>query len=602
MNGRTWRFLGGLTLLAWIGIGSVEAAPITPFTGPSSLTVSIFLNGVDVTDTWLPEPGQTVTIVVNGSATTPTISLVCPDGTTTAGCPGPYGPPFTQAPTLATSNYPGVCTNFGSLTDLSSDFTLNGNLLIPTDCGGRAVIQVTGSPGTARFLLPRDSHNNGLPDSWKAKYCASPSATCPNPAVDGETGTEVGDGFRAHDEYRGFIVSPDDASPGYTFFTDSAGNPSLTGTPRKHIRTSPLVKDIFIHLLKGQCQPGGAVIPSVLDTYPAAITPNATVKPSMTTGSGITFTAGTAVFGTSQIGGLIIGTGGGKARITGISGTSDPTVSATVVTADIIEPFPPAAATTGIAAGFWQIKESLFAAFHTLFPPTQVHLLSTTPNTSNSDQWVDTFVSLSIGAPGTPTANVAAFAFNSDPDNRDRQVNRNSVVGSPKQKGARLIECLDNQFPDPVGFASWEPLTSGFDNAVIYTRRIANATTPLGFIDSKIAAGGNRQLVVQIKKCVGTKTACPWGTSFTGSATGPTQADKDFLKTKYIQYIAAMELSHSIKVNPALGTYGPHDSPDSGDILGANAQIIYSNSPSGTTTFQIPAIFLKSTNRDFHLH
>ena len=139
MKGRTWRFLGGLALLLWMGLEPVEAAPITPFTGPPSLTVSILLNGVDVTDTWLPEPGQTVTIVVNGSATIPTISLVCPDGTTTAGCPGPY-PTVTQAPTFATSNYPGVCTNFGSFTDLSSDFTLNGSLLTPTDCGGRAVI------------------------------------------------------------------------------------------------------------------------------------------------------------------------------------------------------------------------------------------------------------------------------------------------------------------------------------------------------------------------------------------------------------------------------------------------------------------------------
>ena len=605
MKSQGWllREMLGLLAGAVVGGGLAHAGVITPVSGSSSLTVTI-------PDGWLPEPGQPITIVVNGSSTPPIIRLVCPDATTTTTntttSPCPSITTVTKAPTLATSNLPGMCTNFGDPADLRPDFTLSGSQLTPTDCGGRAVIEVEGTvsgvSGTIRrFLIPPDADNDGLPDDWEKKYCTSPSVTCLDPAVDGETGpslnAEPGDGYRTHDEFRGFIVSPDDATPGFIFFTDAQGNPSATGTQRKHIRTDPTKKDLFIHVRKGECATG---VPSVLDTYPAAVAPNTTVTPSAVSGTGVTFTAGTAVFRTSHVGGLIMGTGGGKARITGISGTSDPTVLASIVTADIVEAFP---STAAISSPNWQIKESLFTALYSWLTLTQIHLLSTT-GPGISDQWVDKFVSLSIGAPGTSNANLPIFAFADDPNSLDRQVNQNSVVGSPKQRGARLIECLDNQFTDPVGSSSWEPLTSGADNAIVYTRRISNVTTPLGFMDSKISAGGNRKLVVQIKKCVITSAgqSCPWVTIFTGSSP-PAQADKDFVKTKYFQYIACMELLHSHKVNPSLGNYGVHDSPDSGDCLGANAQVIISNSPSGNNTFQIPGLVIKPLDLDsFKLH
>lgn len=192
-------------------------------------TVSILdSSGLDITGTWLPEPNQTVTIVVKNSAGTvisnPTLALVPPpasitfDGVTN---------PFLNTTILTTSAYPGTCTNTGATSDLSADFTLSGNQLTSHDCGGMAVLLVTpsGSP-TYTFILPQDSNANGMPDVWEIKYGGSLVATA---EIDAGLGTLIGDGFANFDEYRGFIVS---------------------GT---HIRTDPKQKDLFVHLVNPQC-------------------------------------------------------------------------------------------------------------------------------------------------------------------------------------------------------------------------------------------------------------------------------------------------------------------------------------------------------------
>jgi hypothetical protein len=192
-------------------------------------TVSILNSaGADITDTWLPEPNQTVTIVVKNNQGTvvsnPTLALVPPpanvvfDGLTN---------PFLNTTILTTSAYPGTCTNTGPTSDVTPDFTLTGNSLTSRDCGGMAVLLVTptGSP-TLTFILPQDSNANGMPDVWESKYGGSLVATA---EIDAGLGTQIGDGFNNFDEYRGFMVS---------------------GT---HLRTDPKQKDLFVHLVNPQC-------------------------------------------------------------------------------------------------------------------------------------------------------------------------------------------------------------------------------------------------------------------------------------------------------------------------------------------------------------
>ena len=225
-------------LLVWLGIGAGGAGagvilPVDPVTKQpivaSPVTVSIFQGGVDVTDSWLPTPGQTVQVVVNGLAS-PTLSLVF-DAVTAA------NPVANNA--LTTSAYPGVCTNFGSGT--GADFTLSGDQLAAEDCGGMAVVLVN---GTHHFVLPQDSDYDGMPDLWEALHCPSSTPNCLQPAADIDAGPLSGsaccDGIANFDEYRGFRVSG-----AYT-------------------RTHPGLKDLFVHLVNPQCQTSAGSTQSLL--------------------------------------------------------------------------------------------------------------------------------------------------------------------------------------------------------------------------------------------------------------------------------------------------------------------------------------------------
>jgi hypothetical protein len=226
----------------------------------SPVTLSIFLDGQDVTDSWVPSwkpstGGRPVFIVVNvnGVATVPaSIQLVPPPTPANIvfnGTDNPFlkaVPPNTVVPT--TSAYPGNCMNFGSPTDLSADATLDtagtiiatvtgqktGFRLTPLDCGAMAVVRVTVGTTLQTFIVPQDSNVNGIPDVVEAIICPLTSP-CPTGREDNDAGpvagSPVGDGIAAFDEYRCCIVSGE----------------FQPADPRR--------RDLFVHIANPQCLP-----------------------------------------------------------------------------------------------------------------------------------------------------------------------------------------------------------------------------------------------------------------------------------------------------------------------------------------------------------
>jgi len=254
--------LGGLMLLA-PPAGAGVIVPVnsavngfTPMVG-SAVSISIYQDGADVTNTWRPtwtpaaeatadKAALTVHVVVNsnGVPTVPAIiSLVPPVAVNAASFTGTVNPFINPATaTLTTSAYPGRCTNYGARTDLTPDFEFSstgvvlaggqtGFPLISRDCGGMAVLNVTVDTVPYTFILPQDSNGNGIPDSWETVFC--PGNTCPTGREDADggpvNGAPSGDGFAALDEYRGFIVSG------------------------VHVSTDPRQKNLFVHLVNPQC-------------------------------------------------------------------------------------------------------------------------------------------------------------------------------------------------------------------------------------------------------------------------------------------------------------------------------------------------------------
>ena len=550
-------FVGVIGLTFAVAHGQILPvdANLTPKTN-TGVTLSILdaTTGADITSGWLPEPNVPVTIRVNGVATG--ITLVCPDGSDGPSC-GPFtftagtNPFLNRAlnPPARTSAYPGVCTNVPAppltLPDAvynGPDFTLVGNVLTPTDCGGMAVIRVTGTNTSELFILPQDSNANGIPDIWETVFC--PGNTCPTGQEDLDAGPgaglPTGDGLSAFDEYRGVIVSG------------------------VHIRTDPRQRDVFLHLVNPQC---GAV--SLLGggnlTYPTPTAPAASITPAAASAASVTFTVSTALFTTAHIGGEIVATAGGRARITSV-------LNATTAVANVSVPF---AATATIASGSWTLTESLFANLQTLVPAVAIHVLGYVPGGTNllTTEWVDNFLNV------TPPQ-----ILNVSDDVSDRVVNVNRLYGPP-QKGIRVIECLDQSSPSVLGWAFGVGSPNAVGNVIVYTQRIVT------YINGLLTQGGTVQYST-FANGVWTAPRIPSGTS----------ADvQNFVISKAIQFYLGMETGHSLDLTPTVMTsgknnFGFHYAPGSGDCLDQTATNKFKN---GVNTFYIPSSCGASDQSEF---
>lgn len=562
MRGQGWLVRAGLGLLGWagIGLGVADAQGIPPVdatTGvpiSSTVTVSIFQEGGrNVTDAWLPEPGQTVTIGVNvgGAPVSATIALVSPGA----------------SQLVRTSAYPGVCTNSGSSVDFSPDFTLNANELTSTDCGGRAVIQVTGTGVSGEpftFVVPRDSDFDGIPDIYEARFCPATSPNCLVADADIDAGASstapIGDGITNFDEYRGFMVSG------------------------KHVRTNPTQKDLFVHLVNPADSINGVFVTSArcetscfgggTVTYPTPTAPNATLTlpaAAGTAGTVGTFTTNTAVFGTAHVRGEIIGNAGGLARIVSVA-------SATSVTAEVMLAFP---GTTALSAGQWKVSESLFANVFSLVPPERVHLLGYAPGATSflTTEWVEGFVSL------VPSQTLTVPA--TDPP--DRTVNANRVYG-PVQRGVRVMEGLNTESTSVLGWSYGVDSPNVAGNTLVFTQRI------LDYINGLIDDGGTSRLKYStfVNGAWTTPTLAPDGdpTTATGDGNPANQDVRNFILSKVMQFYVGMEVGHSVDLTPTVqGTnktsYGYHYAPFTGDCLD---QAITNKVKSGFNTFYIPSL------------
>jgi len=386
-------------LLVWLGIGAGGAGagvilPVDPVTKQpivaSPVTVSIFQGGVDVTDSWLPTPGQTVQVVVNGLAS-PTLSLVF-DAVTAA------NPVANNA--LTTSAYPGVCTNFGSGT--GADFTLSGDQLAAEDCGGMAVVLVN---GTHHFVLPQDSDYDGMPDLWEALHCPSSTPNCLQPAADIDAGPLSGsaccDGIANFDEYRGFRVSG-----AYT-------------------RTHPGLKDLFVHLVNPQCQTSAGSTQSLLvgpSAYP---------------------TGGASLFANMD---ALLPPGPAGPRIHPLCYTPGATHGTCDEWVDNLAGFSPLTGFVFQPGTDGPISDRSIKR-NALYGPAVQKGLRITECLDNS------FSSpLGVAAIGTPLGSDNALIYTRRVS--DRSIKRNALYGPAVQKGLRITECLDNSFSSPLGVAA----------------------------------------------------------------------------------------------------------------------------------------------------
>jgi len=225
MKRHKWKIHGVLALLAWfaMGVSLAQAEGIPPVDASGSPhpspSVTVYLtdaSGDDVTDEYLPVPGDWVEISLD------------PPGNYSISLEPSVAPDPIAAGVVATSALRGTCGNYGS--DLTEDFTLSGTTLTAYDHGGIAVVRVVdldAPPGTDPlfYIIPRDDDWDGIPTYYEFNNC--PSGNC-DPITDIDTGPDVlsptWDGIANRDEYRGFRVNG------------------------QYVRGDPQVKDVFLHL------------------------------------------------------------------------------------------------------------------------------------------------------------------------------------------------------------------------------------------------------------------------------------------------------------------------------------------------------------------
>lgn len=537
--------MGGLSL----GLGMAQAA-IVPVGSASTAaqTVSILQSdGTDVTNTWLPELDPTASIVqfksvrlkFAGFASITSVSLV----TDTAATP-------------TTSRYFGVCTNYGDHADTTPDFSFNTTAnsdgtytLTPLDCGGKAVIALVGkinagdAERTFTYVIP-PVDSNGIALSWRNQFtCPATALTCLDPGADTEIGPStnlsVGDNLSTFDEFRGFIA-----------FDPATGK-------EKVLRTNPIVKDWFVHLVTGQCPDG---VGSLLGK---------TQSEGNTVGRTIYPTNNTFLF--SPLNGLISEQ---QFHMLGVTARVD---------------------TSGNV-----MKDSAGNV-----------LLSTQ---STTDRWVDRFQAYTF-ANGNGTFNFLkadnTCCTTAAPD-QDRQINKNAVyplgfaardasgaVITPQilvQRGIRITECLDTSdtSSDPIlGYATWGS-PNGNDNAVLFSKRIVNKL-------SNLSAGKTSILYSTFQFSSTCLTGC-WTAGV--SVSTDLSVSRNYILSEALKFFTAMEVSHSTILTKqenfvSRTSIGYHNPIHSGDVLDQNIQ---STSKGSSITFAIPSIYLDAERGAFKLH
>ena len=579
------------------GVGLAQAQAIYPILNPAGLAPFTPDTGSSVTVTlsslnWLPSPGATVTITVKSGGVPispqPSISLICPDGTSTTPTNPTCAPvtldrsnPITSggSGTLTTSAYPGVCTNYTdpspSVSLFAADFALNGNVLTSLDCGGMAVIRVTVSGANYTFIIPQDSDFDGIPDIWEAKFgpASGPGSLTRNADPDN-------DGLSNFDEYRGVLL------------TGSSG--SLT-----HTRLHPLERDLFVALVNPGCGATDGLLDSIgtltyipvptnarslfenLNTllpatatdplgprvhpvgyptgtpvihgavnaewrddytgcsfnsatgdlvfsglsdldrlvsrnavYRVSESPNTTLTPSATFGTGITFTAGANVFNQTHVNATLASGSGGRATITVVT-------SPTRVTANITMNF---ASVSVISPGLWGV----------------------------------------------------------------------SAAG---QKGLRCVESLDTSSTTVFASSGWATPDDTLSCTIFSKRiefRMKNTDTTLGPL-GLIPNGGTRRLRIQTTPDGGRS----WTTVFT-EGIDRAEAERQVI-AEVMRFYTTMEYGHGGKLKPTLGTCGAHDCAGTGYIMDKDFVQVIDKSTSGFNTFRIPTISNSTLTGNFKL-
>ncbi len=220
----------------------------------------------------------------------------------------------------------------------------------------------------------------------------------------------------------------------------------------------------------------------------------------------------------------------------------------------------------------------------------QIHFLGGslgTTATLQTPEWVDNFVSFSVVSGtetwkycSTPNASPCATTI-TVPDASgsvaaipatDRVINTNRVYGSA-QRGLRVTECVDASTTSPFGSGRWGS-PNGQDEALIYTQRMVNYVKSLGKSSDTIYYS--------------TFTSGSWQ-ALTSQGSGTTA--RNFIISKTIQYIFAMEVAHTLKLTPSiLTTTFPHDPTGTGSVLDATLRASTSGSPAGVK-FYIPSAY-----------
>jgi len=393
--------------------------------------------------------------------------------------------------------------------------------------------------GTNLYVVPQDTDKDGIPDWYERKYCTDGTATCINPTDDNEL---LGTNPAKGDAYAAFDE--------YRGFMVSG---SL-------VRTSPTRKDIFVHLLDPQCTRQFSTLP---------------------TG----YTSTSSFLGKSP------------------SETGTRTIY-------------PIDATQSVFQDLVNLGGSS--------TPVDLHFLNYLDRQTNgpATEWVDNVTSYDPNR--TPDILYSSATGNV----LDRVVNQNAVypLGVPVidpttlqsrvvQKGIRVIECPDDRVNSPMGVAVFpggvqEGNPDDETNSIIYTQRIYNDYANL------LNKASSKGTVSAFQSCaLAASTTCVFISTYQNGAwsagtnkwpdpvSGPNSVNRDYITGKYIQYVVAMELGHSLELIPILQItqYGPHYAPGTGDNL--DQRVVAKDSKTlGGILFQIPSVYGDKSNAGFILH